>query len=149
MNYIQHNVFILISSLFLTKNIAANKTYSMITKWHTGTDMINTQNCFALNFGYNGEIPFPTLNLKVTNNGNLGQYDFEQHYKCFYVFVARQYIDDLENVMEIVENVVDKFYGFRPIAMFMMGKYTTTEINKFSEQTKQLTLVYIKVVKYP
>ena len=113
--------------------------YSSITKWKTGHDMVETQSCFALNFGYNGMIPFPTLSVDV--HPNLEQYGFERYYKCFYVIVGGQYVYDMENVMDVVEDVSDQFHGIRPIALFVMGKYTTEEINKLSLYTKDLTVV--------
>ena len=102
--------------------------------------MVNTQNCFALNFGYNGEIPFPTLTVDV--HPNLEQYGFERYYKCFYVFVGGKYVDDMENVMDVAEEVSSKFHGVKPIALFLMGKYTTAEINELSLYTKDLTVVF-------
>ena len=43
--------------------------------------------------------------------------------------------------MDIVEEISSKFYGVKPIALFVMGKYTTAEINQLSLYTKDLTVV--------
>ena len=53
----------------------------------------------------------------------------------------------MENVMDVAEEVSSKFHGVKPIAMFVIGKYTTAEINKVSLYIKNLTVVkYIKLV---
>ena len=107
--------------------------------------MINNQNCFAVNMGFNGEIPFPTLTLTVDAQENLEKYGIDRFYKCFYVFVGGKYVDDMENVVEIVEGVTGKFHGIRPKALFIMGKYGTDRINELSKQTKNLTMVHINL----
>ena len=62
------------------------EAYDSKTKWQSGTDMINGQNCFALNFGYKGEIPFPALTVDF--KPSLEKYEFKRYCKCFYVFVG-------------------------------------------------------------
>ena len=43
--------------------------------------------------------------------------------------------------MDVVEDVSAQFHGVKPIAMFVLGKYSTFEINKLSSHTKDLTVV--------
>ena len=116
--------------------------YSSITKWQTGQDMVNNQNCFALNFEFNGELPFASITLKLDIKPNIEKYGLERYYKCFYVFVGGTYVDDLEKVINIVEDISDQFHGIRPIALFVIGKFDTSELNKFSLNIKDLTMVY-------
>ena len=140
MKNIKMKVFFL-SLLFLNYNITASKLYSMITKWQSGMDMIHSQNCFGLNFGYNGEIPFPTIDLIVSTNRDYAQYNFENHYKCFYVFVGGKYVDNMEIVMNLIKDVSNHMNGVRPIAMFLFTNYSMSEINKLSIFIKDLTVV--------
>ena len=63
--------------------------YGSVTKWLTGADIINNRNCFAFNFGYNGDIPIPSYSLPRDTNIDLGQYEFEKHYNCFLVFLGK------------------------------------------------------------
>ena len=107
--------------------------YASITKWQSGIDMVNNQNCFALNFGYNGEIPFPSISLGFNAEISLDKYEFQKRCKCYYVFVGSSYVEDLKNVMEVVEGVSKIYHGIRPNALFIMGKYSTSEINKISK----------------
>ena len=43
--------------------------------------------------------------------------------------------------MDVVEDVSDQFHGVKPNALFVMGKYTTAEINELSLYTKDLSVV--------
>ena len=64
---------------------------------------------------------------------NLNKYGFEMYYKCFYVFVGGKFVNDMDILMEFVEDISkNQFHGTRPIAMFVIGKFDTFEINKFS-----------------
>ena len=49
--------------------------YSLVTKWQTGMDLVNQQNCFAFNLGYAGNIPLPTFALPVDVDQNLQKYE--------------------------------------------------------------------------
>ena len=94
--------------------------------------MISNQNCFAANFGYNGEIPFPTVSIGVETKQSLENYDFESYCKCFYVFVGGKYVQDMKKVMEAVDEVTKTYHGVKPIAMFLIGKYTTDQLKQIS-----------------
>ena len=109
--------------------------------------MINNQNCFAINFGYNGEIPFLTFTMTDDNEKNLEKYEFERYCKCFYVFVGGKYVQDLRHIMVQVEGVSRIFHGTKPVAMFLMGKYSTYEVNQVSTHNNDLPMVH-KLTKY-
>ena len=115
--------------------------YSMITRWQTGTDMINNQNCFAVNFGYNGEIPIPSFSLTTDIKQNLKQFEFEKTYKCFFVFVGGKYVEEMKTIVDIVEDISEQFHGIKPIAMFVWGKFSSWKINNFSSYGQDLTKV--------
>ena len=95
---------------------------SSITKWQTGTDIINDQNCFAVNFGYTGEFPLPTINLQLDISQNLTQHKFGNLYKCFFVLVGVKSVEDMKTISNIVEDVSKQFHGIKPISMFIFGK---------------------------
>ena len=103
--------------------------------------MVNNQNCFALNFGFDQEIPFPTFTFSHNMEVSLDSYGLENHYMCFFVFVGRKYIQVLEDIMKKVDNVSDKFHGLRPTAIFVLGKFETSHINSFTKHAFNETMV--------
>ena len=103
--------------------------------------MINNQNCFAVNFGFSGEIPFPTITLTKDVQQSLEMFGFDRLYRCFYVLVGGKYADHMVNLLDVVEGVTDKFHGIKPIALFLMGKYDTDRINELSKQSRNMTMV--------
>ena len=119
--------------------------YSSITKWQTGIDMINHQNCFGINFGYNGEMPIPTINLKIDNSQDLKKYDFETSYTCYFVFVDGKHVEEMITIVDIVEYISEQFHGIKPIAMLVIGKFTTLKISEFSQIGKEITKVVLRI----
>ena len=115
--------------------------YASITRWQSDVDMVNGQNCFALNFGYSGEMPFPALAVDLQTN--LEDFQFERYCKCFYVFVGGEYVRDMENVVYKVGEVSKIFHGIKPTAIFLPGMYSTLELKQISFQTEDMTLVII------
>ena len=109
--------------------------------------MINNQNCFGANFGYNGEVPIPMINLKIDIEHNLKQYEFGKSYKCFFVFVGGDYFENMEAIVDIVEDISEQFHGIKPVAMFVIGKFNTLQINKFSSYGQELIKVCLAVTK--
>ena len=107
--------------------------YGYLTKWQSGDNMITHQNCFAVNFGYNGEIPFPTISIPINAQKQLDQFlNFEKDYKCYYIFVGGNYVQDMKTVVNEVEGIIAQFHGNMPKTIFFIGKYNTQEINKVS-----------------
>ena len=103
--------------------------------------MINNQNCFAVNFGYNGEIPIPAYSISIKTRSNLKQYNFENSKTCFFAFVGGKYVKNMKTIVAIVENITEQFHGIEPIAMFVIGKFNTWGIKDFSSIGKKLTKV--------
>ena len=63
--------------------------YGSITKWQSGVDMINNQNCIAVNFGFNGEIPIPSFSFSTKAQKKIDKFfNFDRDYKCYYIFVG-------------------------------------------------------------
>ena len=98
--------------------------------------MINNQNCFAVNFGYNGEIPLPTISFSKRFSQK-----FENSYKCFFVFVGGKYIEKMITVVDTVGDISHQFHGIKPIAIFVKGPLRNQEINNFSSHVPELTKV--------
>ena len=113
--------------------------YSSVTKWQTGVDMINNQNCLAINIGSNGEIPLPTISLPIDIRQQLDQYEFEKSYNCFFVFVGGKYVEEMKIVVDVVEDISEQFHGIKPLAVFVMGQYNL--FSNFSTQGQGLIKV--------
>ena len=110
--------------------------------------MINNQNCFAVNFGYNGEIPLPTIGLALNVSQDWKLYEFESSYNCFFVFVGGKYVRDMKTIVDKVEEITEQFHGKRPIAMFVLGRSHSFEINNFSSYGTEITKVLNKKLEY-
>ena len=54
--------------------------FASLVKWKTGMDLINHQNCFAVNFGFDGDIPIPSFSFNA--NTNLTRYELEKYHNC-------------------------------------------------------------------
>ena len=110
--------------------------------------MINNQNCFALNFGYNGEIPIRTVSFQIAVQQKLEHHEFEKSYKCFFVFVGGKYVETMKTVVDKVEDISKQFHGIHPIAMFVMGKFSSLEIKKLSHIGHKFTKVRQKILTF-
>ena len=122
--------------------MTVSEYYGSITKWQSGVDTINNQNCFAINFGFNEEIPLPTLSFSSQVHQQIDNFfNFGKDYKCYYIFVGGKYLQEMKTVMNVVEGITDQFHGIKPKAMFLIGKYSTPEIVKISSFINDLTMV--------
>ena len=100
--------------------------YGNTLNWLLKKDVLNKESCFALNFGYKGQLPFPqfSMNLQTYLSKNMpivtwyvdpesrrfrGSIDGPPpgllQSKCFLVFIGGQYLDQLGEVMEKVKSV--------------------------------------------
>ena len=102
--------------------------------------MINNQNCFAANFGYNGEVSIPTISLAIIRQ-NMTQHELKDSYKCFFIFVGGKYVEEMKIILDRVKEITDQFHGIKPIAMFVIGKFNAFEIGSFSSHSLELTKV--------
>ena len=134
-------LILLVISLKISFVMCEKDLYSAITKWQTGTDMIDNQNCFALNLGFNLETPIPSISIPLDNRQNLKHYDFDNSYTCYFVFVGGKYIEDMKAIVDVVENITQQFHGITPIAMFVLGKLSTFKIDNLSSHGQHLTKV--------
>ena len=100
--------------------------YGNTLNWLLKKDVLNKESCFALNFGYKGQLPFPQfpMNLQTYLSKNMpivtwyvdpesrrfrGSIDGPPpgllQSKCFLVFIGGQYVEQLGEVMEKVKSV--------------------------------------------
>ena len=100
-----------------------------MTKWQSGSDLINNGNCMAFNFGHIGELPVPSLNIKLIASPNMKNYDFKTYYKCYLVFIEGRYVQELETVIDMIEDITNVFNGTIPASVFLMGKYNNVLSN--------------------
>ena len=117
------------------------ESFISVLKWQTGTIYVNSQNCFVVNFGYNGKIPIPSFSLPIDIRQNLTPYEFDKIHKCYFVFVGGKYVDNMQTIVDIVEDISEQIYGRKPIAMFVLGKFSSWEINNFTSHGRDLTKV--------
>ena len=103
--------------------------------------MINNRNCFGVNFGYNGEIPLPTIRIPNDFSSTLKQFELGNSYKCYFVFVGGKYVENMKDIVDIVDDIAMQFNGIKPIAMFVMGKFNSFQIENFSSHGQELTKV--------
>ena len=93
-----------------------------------------------MNFGYNGEIPIPIISLAIIRQ-NMTQYELEDSYKCFFVFVGGKYVKEMKTILDTAKEITEQFHGIKPIAMFVIGKFNAFEIRSFSSHSLELTKV--------
>ena len=117
--------------------------FSSFTKWHVGVDKINNLNCFAINFGVLGAIPFPTFSLQTSKEVNLEKYELERKMKCFYVFVGGGYLNNMEQILETVDEISSKLSGIRPSAYFIIGHQRTITMANIPTNVKSATVKYL------
>jgi len=99
--------------------------YGRTLNWILGKDVLQKESCFALNFGFKGELPFPQFPMTVDTNLALNlpkvtwYVDPKTEYpgaiagpppglhqsKCFLVFIGGKYLHQLGEVMEKVKAV--------------------------------------------
>ena len=91
--------------------------------------MINNQNCFAANFGFNGNIPIPSLSFSLKPELNLGPYELEKYYSCLFVFVGGKYIHEFNDVLKVAEKISKQLNKPNPEAVFISGSSETLKRN--------------------
>ena len=99
------------------------KFYSQVLKWKTGI-YFDIPNCNALNFGYNGEIPFPQVDF-----GAILSPVFPKFFpSCLLVFVGGKYVKKPDTVVQALEVFKKSHYdGPPPAAIFIMSKLKNTD----------------------
>ena len=108
--------------------------------------MINNQNCFAVNFGFRDEIPIPQIRLNIKKQPDLSQYGLDiSFYKCFFVFVGGNDLQELEEVMKVVDEISIKAEAVRPSALFLEGNLDTATLKNLSPKFNNLAAVSNRV----
>ena len=124
--------------------------YGNTLNWLLKKDVLNKESCFALNFGYKGQLPFPqfSMNLQTYLSKNMpivtwyvdpesrrfrGSIDGPPpgllQSKCFLVFIGGQYVDQLGEVMEKVKSVGKAVRMGAPYAVFIMKSVNTINLD--------------------
>ena len=79
-----------------------------ITKWITGIDMINNQNCYIINFGWSEELSFPQLivNPDIDNIFKVTEIvRTSAPSNCFIVFIGGKYVDRVKEIVQKVDSL--------------------------------------------
>ena len=130
--------------LYYLRYLQDHEAYGRVTKWITGTDMINHQNCFAANFGFQGKIPVPQLSFSLRSELNLGQYELEKYYSCLFVFVGGKYIHEINDVMKVAEIIAKQLNKLNPEAVFISGSSETLKKILNYPATTKLVSIHLK-----
>ena len=116
--------------------------YSKFTKWYSDLDMITQQNCFAVNFGFEAELPIPQIRMSLDDRQpSIDKFGFDKLYKCYFVFIGDKYVNVLEDVVSQVMEISKKLDDKRPGPFFLMGKYDTKSLNEYSTPLQNVTVV--------
>ena len=119
--------------------------YGHTLNWLLQKDVLKKESCFALNFGYKGQLPCPQfpMNLQTDVEKNMpvvtwytdpksridGPAPGLLHSKCFLVFIGGKYVDKLDAVMEKVKSVGKAVRMGAPYAVFIMKSVNTIKLD--------------------
>ena len=90
--------------------------------WHRGSNVLDTQNCMVLNFGFNGEIPYPQLRL--TSQSDIGSKlfwrttTFRSPNTCSIVIIGSKNRDKVSDIMKVVEAITE-YLQMMPFVTFL------------------------------
>ena len=94
---------------------------SQVSKWISGRNSFEQENCFFLNFG--ATIELPLRQISVGKSINIEQIlDSLYSNECFFVFIGEQYKKDLDFVVEIVQKVTKVLAKNPEIVFTSLGK---------------------------
>ena len=113
--------------------------------WLLQKDVLKKESCFALNFGYKGQLPCPQfpMNLQTDVEKNMPEVTWYTdpktrivgpppvllQSKCFLVFIGGKYVDKLDAVMEKVKSVGKAVRMGAPYAVFIMKSVNTINLD--------------------
>ena len=79
-----------------------------ITKWITGIDMINNQNCYIINFGWSEELSFPQLIVNPNIDNIFEATEIVRTSapsNCFIVFIGGEFLGRIDQITRKIESV--------------------------------------------
>ena len=94
--------------------------------WQRGSNVLESQNCMVLNFGFDGEIPYPQLRL--TSHSNIGSKlfwrttSFRSPNTCSIVIIGSKNLDKVSDIMKVVDGITENLQ--------MMPFVTFLEVDK-------------------
>ena len=94
--------------------------------WLRGSNVLESQNCMVLNFGFDGEIPYPQLRL--TSNSDIGNKlfwrttTFRSPNTCSIVIIGSKNLDKVSDIMKVVDGITENLQ--------MMPFVTFLEVDK-------------------
>ena len=119
--------------------------YGHTLNWLLQKDVLKKESCFALNFGYKGQLPCPQfpMNLQTDVEKNMPEVTWYTdpktridgplpgllQSKCFLVFIGGKYVDKLDAVMEKVKSVGKALRMGAPYAVFIMKSVNTINLD--------------------
>ena len=94
--------------------------------WQRGSNVLETQNCMVLNFGFDGEIPYPQLRL--SSQADIGEKlfwrtnTFRSPNTCSIVIIGSRNLDKVSDIMKVVDGITENLQ--------MMPFVTFLEVNE-------------------
>ena len=89
--------------------------YELLSKWMLKFNIFDQQNCFAMNFGVDKEIPIPqlsmTFDLEIKQNAYVN--NLHAPTNCYFVIIGGEYLHVLDEVFRKVETIT-KDLAMRP-----------------------------------
>ena len=101
-----------------------------LLKWQQGSDVLNNQGCFIINFGYKNPLPFPELKVATSTEYhlNVGTFGTNAPSKCFIVVVGGNYLNLVDHILRIVDKITEDI-AWMPYAVFLMAEKPGQDIN--------------------
>ena len=124
--------------------------YGHTLNWLLQKDVLKKESCFALNFGYKGQLPCPQFPIILQSDLGKNMPVVTWHVdpeskrfpgiidgpppgllqsKCFLVFIGGKYVDKLDAVMEKVKSVGKAVRMGAPYAVFIMKSVNTINLD--------------------
>ena len=85
-----------------------HKNMEYVIKW-IDDDIKDLSSCFAINFGYVEELPFPQLTVEIDDDRtwNTGTHGMNFANDCSFVVIAGNYLNMVDDVMKKVDQITE------------------------------------------
>ena len=92
-----------------------------ILKWMKGSNLLNDQRCFVMNYGFSGAFQSPYLRMTTTDKHhrntniethththlNVGTFGNNSPNKCSIVVIGGRYLEQVDEVMRMVDKITE------------------------------------------
>ena len=94
-----------------------------VIKW-IDDDIKDLSSCFAINFGYAEELPFPQLTVEIDDDRtwNTGTHGMNFPNDCSFVVIAGKYLNMVDDVMKKVDQIAEDINKIPTVAFIILNK---------------------------